>query len=148
LNLLVWYSKYGDVEDNVTMPRNTPLAKKVIPPSYSFDFTIKRADHSIRINVDPGFELPSGESPLSGPGPGRTLPYKDTPSKVRVMPTVFDGGLELDISPHLSSKNINWDLLTEFPAKVALILGPVMTLPMLWIDPALNWYESQRTDYS
>jgi hypothetical protein len=92
--------------------------------------------------------LPSGESPLSGPGPGRTLPYKDTPSKVRVMPTVFDGGLELDISPHLSSKNINWDLLTEFPAKVALILGPVMTLPMLWIDPALNWYESQRTDYS
>jgi hypothetical protein len=148
LNLLVWYSRIPSLDENVRTPMNQRTTPKLAPliSKYTFDFggVWKRHDHSITINVDPGFELPTG--PAFHVGKGTTVPFKDTPSKMRVMPTVFDSGFNIDIGPHLDTGNINYDLITEAPVKLALILSPIMTIPLIWVDPMVAWFDSQQMD--
>jgi hypothetical protein len=150
MNLIPWYSRMPSVDENVRTPMNSRSSPKLasLAPSYTFDFGAGGwgGDHSITINVDPGFQLPTG--PAFSVGGGTTLPFKDTPTKIQVLPTIFDGGLELDLGAHMNSKNINWDMITEVPAKMALILSPIMTIPLIWIDPTVNWFDSQRIDAS
>jgi|TARA_R110002096_G_scaffold202866_1_gene387630 hypothetical protein len=148
LNLLLWYSRISDDEENVTLPgagQNEASSETKTSPSYDFDFTfdgLADADFSWSID-DPGFVLPTGSAFAVGKG---TVVLDSTgTTKTTTMQTPLDGGLGyLDLGNHLDSKNINWKLLTEAPAKLALIMSPVMSLPMIWVDPVIAWFDSQE----
>lgn len=154
LNLLIWYSRMPSVDENVRTPNNRLTTPRQATTSnnspgydFGFDFGGNWDNLKVTIDVEPGFELPTG--PGFYVGPGSVVLDSTKPSKVRTMKTPLDGGLGyLDLGDHMDTDNINWDMLTKLPASIALILSPIMTFPHIWVGPLQNWFDSQRMDAS
>ena len=152
MNLLAWYSRIPSDDENVRRPGRGIETHECLEvstkPSYDFGWnsaSFGKFEFSIDVGVD--INLPdSGWA--NSPGKGTVVLDSTGKTETSVMKTPLDGGLGyLDLAEHMDPSNIKYNLL-EIPAKLALILSPVLTIPLIWIDPMVNWFDLQRMDAS
>lgn len=146
-----WYSRYPSSDENVRKPSNiSELATVEVAaaesPGWSFESTgfSGLGDADLSFNLDPSIDWKDIDFEWGKAGGGQES-TGGSPT-MNTMKTPFDGGLDLNLK--LNTDDINSGLLTEFPAKVAVVLSPVMTIPMIFIDPLIAWYDYQSFDAS
>lgn len=147
LNLLPWYSRIPSADENIRKPSNIPLdAVQVVDSEVGWTFEADFSglgDADLSFNLDPSIDWKDIDFEWGKAGGGQES--TGGPTTMNTMKTPFDGGLDLNLQ--LNTDDIDYGLPTAL-AKIALVLSPVMTIPMIFIDPLVAWFDSQSMDAS